>query len=258
MKIILAIGIVMVIGFLILGYLFVQWANSPEQIAALKKDREIEAARKIEDEKKRVEDEKRKIEIDREFEAKLANLQLVIDEQFADNCFVALDYKYQNFPKFKFEDHRFSCSSIIYKHSPPQHYFIFSKHDFGDFAAEMEFGIWGGDGFTGIFWDAQPNGQNDPTSYQAAYSSPNGLYVKTKEIEDFDLGSFFEPITTQKLRIERFGQKLRVSVNGQILFDKIVEPGSGGKLGITLGDRGIPRDNNESMSVDIKSFKVWK
>lgn len=236
---------------LILGYLFVQWANRPETIAEFKRMDEEKAAKKAAD-------DARKAEIDKEFEAKRENLTLVIDENFANNRFESLDFTYTKFSKFSFEDHEFKTSSIIYHHSPPQNYFIFSQEDFADFAAEMDLGIWGGDAYVGIFWDAQPNGQNAPTYYQAAYSSPNGLYVKTKDVQDFDLGGFLESENNQKLRVERFGKKLRVSVNGRILFDQIVESAGSGKVGICLGDRGISRENNGSMSIDVKSFKVWK
>lgn len=251
MKIVLVVSGVVIVFFSIVFVLFIRWANSPEQVAETQKFYKEQAAKKIEDEKK-------KIELDKEFAEKRAKLKLVIDENFAENRFESLDFTYQNFSMFEFKDHQFSCSRIIYKKNPPRRFFIFSKDDFEDFAAEIDLGIWGGDGFTGIFWDAQPNGQNDPTAYQAAYSSPNTLFVKTEDIDDYSLGGLIESENLQKLRVERFGKKLRVSVNGRILFDETVETSGKGKLGITLGDRGVPRDNNETMSVDIKSFKVWK
>src|SRR4051812_1700524 len=101
MKIILAISGVIVIGFIILVFLFIRWANSPEQVAEFKKMREAEAAQKAEDEKKRAEQEK-------EIEAKRANLKLVIDENFSNNRFEFLDYKFDKSSQFKFKDNQFN------------------------------------------------------------------------------------------------------------------------------------------------------
>ena len=237
-----------------LVFLFIRWANSPEQVAETQKQYREQAAKKIED-------EKRKVELDKEIEAKRANLKLVIDENFVNNQFEFLDYKFSPKAPFKFEDNQFHYSVFSTRSSNPINYFIFSKEDFADFAAEMDFDIHGYESRAGIFWDAQPaNGDRDPTAYKVAYSSASGLDVEDCDVkESFDLGSFFESVTTQKLRVERFGKNAKVSVNGKILFDQNSENTGQGKLGIFLRNHGGNKDDSSgSISVDIKSFKVWK
>lgn len=253
MKIVLAILGVIIVGFIILVFLFVRWANSPEQVAEFKKMKETEAAKKAEDEKRRAEQEK-------EIEAKRANLKLVIDENFANNRFEFLDYKFDKSSQFKFKDNQFNYYVFSTRNSNPTNFFIFSKEDFGDFAAEMEFTIHGYEARTGIFWDAQPNGDQNPTAFKTAYSSASGLDLEAGDAEEsFNLGSFFESLTTQKLRVERFGAHLKVSVNGEALFDKDTKNAGQGKVGIFLRNNGGNRDDSShSIDIDIKSFKVWK
>lgn len=260
MRIILVILGVIIIGVLVLGFLFVRWANQPENVAALQKEREREAAQKIEDDKKKIEDAKKQIETDKEIEAKKANLKLVIDENFANNRFEFMDYKFDKSSQFKLENNKFSYNVFSTRGSNPYNYFIFSKEDFADFAAEMDFDINGYEANAGIFWDAQPNGDREPNSFQVAYSSASGLIVGAGgEEETFNLGTFFESLTTQKLRVERFANRLKVTINGEVLFNKIINNMGQGKVGIFLRNRGGNRDDSSSaIRVEIKSFKVWK
>jgi hypothetical protein len=253
MKIILIIAAVLLIGFLILGYLFVRWANSPEQVAEMQKQYKEQAAKKIEDAKKQA-------ELDKEIEVKRANLKLVIDENFANNRFEFLDYKFSPTSPFKLEGNQFHYSVFSTRGSNPINYFIFSKEDFGDFAAEMDFDIHGYEARCGFFWDAQPNSDREPTDYKNAYSSASGLDVDAGDIkESFNLGSFSESVTTQKMRVERLGKNTKISINNKILFDKQTESAGQGKVGIFLRNRGGNKnDSSSSISVDIKSFKVWK
>jgi hypothetical protein len=46
------------IVIVILGYLFISWANKPENVAAMKKEYETEAAQKVQDEKEQADMEK--------------------------------------------------------------------------------------------------------------------------------------------------------------------------------------------------------
>lgn len=252
MKIILGIIAAVIIIVLALGFLFVQWANKPENVAEFKRIKEAETTKKIED-------EKRKVELEKEIEAKKANLKLVIDEKFANNRFEFLDYKFSESSPFKFENNEFHYSVFSTRNSNQTNYFIFSKEDFGDFAAEMDFTIHGYEARTGIFWDAQPNGERNPNSYQVAYSSASGLDVEAGDDGDsYNLGSFFESLTTQKLRVERFGKNLKVRVNDKVLFDKNIANAGQGKVGIFLRNRGGNKNDSGSINIDIKSFKVWK
>ena len=252
----LAAGLVILVA--IIGYLFVSWANKPENVAALQKQRETEAAQKAGDEKERA---AAKEEAEKETAEKKANLKLAIDENFADNKFEFLDYRFEDSSQFKFEDNKFNYRVFSTRNSNPSNHFIFSREDFGDFAAEIEFDVHGYESRVGIFWDAQPNSDSnhDPDAYQAAYSSAGGLDVKAAgEWETFNLGNFFESVTTQKLRVERLGKSLKVSVNDKMLSDKILKDAGQGKLGILLRNNGGNTKDANQIDIDVKSFKVWK
>lgn len=249
--VVLAGALVVVI---VLGYLFVSWANRPENVDALKKQREAEAAQKAQDEKERA-------QLEKEMPARLANLKLAIDENFANGKFEFLDYKFENSSQFKFKDGKFNYYVFSTRNSNPSNHFIFSKEDIGDFSAEMEFDIHGFDARAGIFWDAQPNPENhrDPVAYNVAYSSASGLDVDAGgEATSYDLGTFFEAVTTQKLRVERIGRSLKVSINDKVMFDKILKGSAEGKVGIFLRNRGGNKDDANPIDIDVKSFKVWK
>jgi hypothetical protein len=249
-----AVIAVVLVFVIVVGYLFVSWANKPENIAALQKQRETEAAQKAVDEKERADAEK-------EIAEKKANLKLVIDENFANDKFESLDYQFEKSSQFKFEDNKFNYSVSSTRNSNPSNHFIFSREDFGDFATEIEFDVHGYDARAGIFWDAQPNSDSDhdPDAYQAAYSSASGLDVKAAgDWETFDLGNFFESVTTQKLRVERSGKSLKVSINDKVLFDKILKDAGQGKLGIFLRNNGGNNKDSNPIDIDVRSFKVWK
>ena len=97
-------------------------------------------------------------------------------------------------------------------------------------------------------------------SYQAAYSSAGALTLEACNAEEtFDLGNFFESVTEQKLRVERFVNRLKVSVNGKVFFDQIVKDAGQGKVGIFFRNRGGNKDDSSSsIDINVKSFKVWQ
>jgi hypothetical protein len=239
------------ISFLILGFLFVQWANKPENVAALQKKRKLEAAQKVKNEVV-------KAIVQKEIELKKRSLTLEIDEDFASNRFEKLDFHDSNISYFKFGNHEFEFSGMVTKGQSAQDYFITSKDDLGDFAAETQIGIWGGDAYAGIFWDAQATGNKNPKQYQAAYSSPDVLYVEADDKERFNLGGVIASENNQLLHVERFGKNLKVSVNGRILFNKQLASAGKGKIGLIIGHRGGNRNNVQSISIAIKRFRVWK
>ncbi|QMW05947.1 hypothetical protein [Spirosoma foliorum] len=249
--------IIAILSIFLLGYLFVQWANKPENVAALQRKRALDAAQKIEDEKKQAAIAKGQAVFEKEIETKKGSMKLVIEENFAQNRFEKLDLKDQNTSYFQFEKNELHFSGIIYPRQNQQDYFIRSKDRYGDFIAEIQLGNWGGDAYTGIFWGANDNGNQNPTHYQAAYATPNTLYVQTDDKEDFGLGGMISSENNQLLRVERFGKHIKASVNGRVLFNKTVESAETGKVGIILGHRGGIRANNQSMDIGIKYFKVW-
>jgi hypothetical protein len=162
MKIFIAILAVVIIVFLMLGVWFVRWANRPDNVERFRQKKEADTAKKIEGENKEA-------ELAKDFEAKKANLKLVIDEHFSGNRFEFLDFQYEKINYFSFGENELKFSGIITKGQGAQEYFIYSKEDFEDFAAEMEFGVWGKEAYTGIFWDAEPQKYNYPEEYQAAF-----------------------------------------------------------------------------------------
>ncbi|MVM33486.1 hypothetical protein GO755_25845 [Spirosoma sp. HMF4905] len=249
---------ILFLSILVLGFLFVQWANKPENVEALQKKRAMEAAQKIKDEKKQVAIQKEQVVVQKEIETKKASMKLAIDENFANSRFEQLDFRYSNISYFDVKKNELNFSGMVYKGQNPQAYFMISNDDFGDFTAEMQTGIWGGDSYAGIFWGAQPNGDKNPNQYQAAYASPNTLYVEAGDDEHFGLGGLISSENNQLLRVERFGKHVQISVNGRVLFNENVASAERGKVGIIIGHRGGIRPNIESISIGIKQFKVWQ
>jgi len=250
--------VIALLSFLVLGFLFVQWANKLENVDALKKKRAMEAIQKTEDANEQAVISKEEPIVRKEIETKKAAMKLAIDENFANSRFEQLDFRYSNIHYFKFGKNEFNFSGMVTKGQNAQDYFIISNDDFGDFTAEIQLGIWGGDAYAGIFWDAKDNGDKNPTEYQAAYSSPNALYVEAGDNERFSLGGLIASENNQLLHVERFGKNLKVSVNGRVLFDEQVESAGRGKVGIIVGHHGGVRNNVQSISIGIKSFRVWK
>ncbi|MBD2703709.1 hypothetical protein IC229_23895 [Spirosoma sp. BT702] len=252
------IFVITLLVIIALGYLFVKWANKPENVEALQKKRASEAIQKIEDEKKQAALLIEQAAARKEIERKKGLLKLVIDENFASNRFEKLAFNDGNISYFKFGKNEFEFSGLLTKGQNAQNYFISSSGDFGDFVAETQIAIWGTDCHAGIFWDGQPNGTKNPSRYQVAYSSPNRLYVEAGEEESYNLGGLIASENIQLLRVERFGKILTISVNGRVLFDEFLETAGKGKVGLFIGHRGGIRDNTESISIAIKHFKVWQ
>ncbi|WP_460967970.1 hypothetical protein [Spirosoma migulaei] len=247
-----------ILSILVLGFLFVQWANKPEQVEALTRKRKMEAIQKMENEKKEVQTRIDHALIQKEIESKKANMTLAINENFANNRFERLDFKYDHIDYFKLEKKELNFSGMLAKGQNAQDYFMSSQDDFDDFIAETQIGIWGENAYAGIFWDAKPNNDKNPEQYQAAYASPTTLYVEAGDTERFSLGGLISSENNQLLRVERFGKNVKVSVNGRTLFDEQVVSTNSGKVGIFIGHRGGTRNMVQSISIGIKYFKVWQ
>lgn len=228
-------------------FLFVRWANQPENVAALQKDR-AEKALKEEQEAKALEVQQAEIE------AKKATLEVVFEETFEHGRFDHLTYPYESSSQYSFKDHQFTFSTLITKGESARDYFILTEKDYSEFIAEMTLSVWGTHMMGGIVFDALPLGDKYPKEYKAAYSSPNYNFVKNEETERFKLGGLIEAENNQTIRVERLGGNLKVVVNNKLLYDKPVAPGKG-KIGIYLSHYS-GGDYPESVSVEVKKFKV--
>lgn len=230
--------------FLISGYLFVNWANQPENVKAVLDQREKEAAQKIED-------RKRQAEHDQQLAVKRAGLKLVIDETFDDNRLLSLDAESIKTQGFKLEDSHFKYTTLVTKGQNAYAFPVLSRESFEDFAAEIELDVWGDQAFVGLCWSS------DSGVLQSAYSSPSRFYTELDSSDSFALGGLLASVNSQKIRVERFGSWMSASVNGEVYFEGLVEKAPRCKVGIYVAHGGggeYPR----SVSVIVKSFKVWR
>jgi hypothetical protein len=251
--------IVTIITLFILGFLFVRWANKPENVEAFRKQKQTEEIQRIDGEKRDAKMRKAQVLVNKNEEEEKSAARIVIDENFEKGRFEKLRFNYADISYFRFGKDAFTFSGMVTKGENAQDYFIVSEEDFSDFPAEMQVGIWGGDAFTGIFWDAKENGAKNPDEYQVAYASPDRLHMKAGgEEDDYVLGGVVASENNQLIRVERFSQSLKVSVNGKIYVNEKVKSGDRGKVGILTGHRGGVRIGVQSISIAIKSFKVWR
>lgn len=240
--------LIILLILLALGYMFVQWANRPENVAALQQKRKDETFKKLEE-------TKRNIAQDEAIKSKTANMSLVIDEDFVQNKFNNLVSP--NPTIFKFKNDKAEYSNLITKGQYAADYFAFSAESFKDFVGEIEFDVSGDIIRCGIVWDAVLAEKGHPTSYQAFYSSPSTYFIETIDRENHLIDGYFSVFTHQKLRIERIGQHVKAILNDKVCFDKNQNNQSQGKVGIYLSHIGGV-EYPTSIKVVIKSFKVFR
>jgi hypothetical protein len=243
MKILLIIGIVLGV-LILLGWLFVRWANQPENVAALQEDRAKRAAEKEQQEKAVAEAESRRGSF----------THLLVDERFTDNRFEKLAPA-PSTSSFRFEEHQLKFNITLTQGSNAYEYFFLTPDMYGDFVAEIDQSIWGSDARIGIVWDAEPEPGKNPKNYQAAYCSPGQLFVITDGTERFSLYKGISSQNEQKLRVERIGPTLKVSVNGELKMEGTAPTGKG-RVGIYLTHMA-PDSPPESVSIAVKRFQLW-
>jgi hypothetical protein len=242
--------IILLTVLLVLGYFFVQWANKPENVAALLQERKEKASKKIAD-------EKQKAIRTKQLAAKVATMSLTIDENFAHQKFDYLSYNTNDGRFIKFKDGMAVYSDLITKGQSASDYFVFSKEDYQDFVAEVTYEIWGSGAFCGIVYDAKLNEKGYAVAHQAAYAGIGYLYLRTDGLDNFRIGGFMESINKQVLRVEKIGTHLKAQVNGKVLFDADVTTHTHGKVGLFLSHGG-GGEYPASIIVNIKSFRVWQ
>jgi hypothetical protein len=242
--------ILMLFILLVLGFLFVKWANKPENVAAIQNERKEKALEKAEIERQKT------LQL-KDFDAKKAMMKLVIDEDFTKKAFQFLDFRPELLNLVEFKDKMAEYATLTTRGQNASSFFIFSKEDYEDFIIEIEMEIWGYGACGGIVWDAELDHNNNPINFETAYSSPSSLYVRTTKSKSFMLSGILLDENKQVIRAERIGNHLKISVNGISQFGENVEIIGKGKVGIYLGHGG-GGDYPETIKVNIKSFKVFR
>lgn len=246
MKTIIIIALVLFVS----GYLFVRWANAPENVAALQQKRLIDAA----DKESVIQELKKEQEAIRE---KIADLRCVIHEDFKTNKFTQLHSLDSR--TFRFENHEAIYSNLVTQGQLANAYFVLSDQSFTDFVAEIEFEISGEILKCGIVWDCQlePSEQGAyPSNFQGVYSGPSTYIVQTTERVDRLIGGYFSVFRNQKVRVERIGQHVKATLNDKVLYDKKIDQQSKGKVGI-YGTHNGGVKYPTTIYCHIKSFKVF-
>lgn len=276
MKKMLKITLIVLAVLLILGYFFVQWANSPENVDALLKKRDDDRKQATTDNIKAVANQKqqqaeaqkaaqREAEVQQKTEA---DLTLSINETFANNRYEQLEDQQVQWAKFK--DKTLTFNNLVYKKTSYGYVLALSREEYDHFVAEIELDISGDEIRAGLLFNHQKTGKKDFTGFEywAADYVYSGLqYLTTNINRDTDnerLVSLkemltFKSLSKQKLRIEKKGKHLKISINGQPIVNKTVEQYSypKGKIGIYIYTSNSS-DWNESVACTIKHFKVWK
>ena len=258
------------------GFLFVQWANRPENVDALLKAREQKKIQAKADslqaeiaEKQKQAEEASAFRKEQEVQRKTeADLKLVVEETFKGNLVEYLDLPKN--ARGKLEDNSLVFSAIAYRKASTEYILALTKQEYDHFAAEMEMEIWGDELTIGILFNYKEGrqktliGEMDTWKADRIGSGLQRVRLKlNKDDEQKSLVSLkeeltFKSIPKQKIRLEKKGKRLKVSVNGQVKFDKTVEEYSAlnGKVGIYAAVSNSS-DWNGSVLANIKSFKVW-
>ncbi|WP_428658066.1 hypothetical protein [Runella sp.] len=269
------IGVALVV-FVFLGYFFVQWANKPENVDALLKAREEEKKQAVKDSIKAEADKKQHhleevIAAQKEAEIQhktAADLKLVIDETFKNNRLDYLQPAENSLATTK--DNRLVFAATAYKKNSVDYILALTKNDYDNFVAELDMELWGDELSVGVVFNYAEGqektifGKIDTWKADRLSSSLQGVRLSVNDEEDRERLTTlkeeltFKSIQKQKVRLEKKGKHLKVSVNGQVKFDKKIEKysNSKGKMGIYAA---VSNSGNWNKSVigHVKSFKVW-
>ena len=267
---------IVIAAFLILGYFFVRWANKPENVEALLKQREADRRQAVADSLKTIAGTKK---VERETAAAHAknieamaktddDLQLVVDENFLNNQFHQLTKGETISAKLK--DNTLIYSTTVYKKSSRNDVCALTKDEYQNFVAEMDIIIAGDEIGMGIVFNYNENhkktmlgrmtGWNGDYVYSGLprITTTVGAATETERLVSLQEAMTFKSIPNQKLRIEKKGNRLRVSVNGQMKVNRSIAKftHNKGRIGI-LATTTNSGDWNESVIGTVKNFKLW-
>lgn len=249
---------------LVLGYFFVQWANKPENVEALLKQRKTDSLN-AELASKKVNKTKPNPQIQKDEGDSKASSGLIVDEDFANNRFRSLKKYPESTAEIK--DNALVFSTLVQQKKSYSNILALTDGEYVDFMAEMEIELAGDIIGLGIAFNFKESmkktifGEMKTWNSDAVYS---GLQYMASElggsIENERLVKFteiFKSITKQKLRIEKNDNRLKISINDQLVQDRLIEKTTHpkGKIGILV------RANNsssypQSVIGTIKNFKV--
>lgn len=248
--------ILILLSIILLGYLFVQWANKPENVKALLEERAEEQRRKIIEDSLRKEAEKKEALIQQKTEAEL---QFVFEENFDNNSFKYLIN--QGVKRAIFENNKLHFSApIVTPKSQIDVVLGLTNDEYENFVAELDIDLSEGDIRKGVVFNAkfQKNGALIGDYLLVGKKHVNILVGNESEIKniEFDL----EEQSQQKIRFEKKGKSIRISINGQLVFEKTVEKykNDNGAIGIGVKYFNNNKDFNRSVKTIIKGFKLWK
>ena len=249
---------------LTLGYMFVQWANKPKNVEALLKQRKTDSLNAVLASKK-VEKTKPNPQIPEDEGDSKASSDLIIDENFANNRFQSLKKHPESSAKIK--DNTLVFSTLVQQKKSYSDILALTDGEYVDFITEMEIELAGDAISLGIAFNFKESmkktifGEMKTWSSDAVYS---GLQYMASElggkIENERLvkrTEVFKSIPKQKLQIEKNDNRLKISINGQLVQDrlitKITHPK--GKIGI-LAELSNSDSYPQSVIGTIKNFKV--
>jgi hypothetical protein len=247
-----------------LGYMFVQWANKPKNVEALLKQRKTDSLNAVLASKK-VEKTKPNPQISEDKGDSKASSDLIIDENFADNRFQSLKKHPESTSKIK--DNTLVFSTLVQQKKSYSDILALTDGEYVDFIAEMGIELAGDAISLGIAFNFKESmkktifGEMKTWSSDAVYS---GLQYMASElggkIENERLvkrTEVFKSIPKQKIQIEKNNNRLKISINGQLVQDrlitKITHPK--GKIGI-LAELSNSDSYPQSVIGTIKNFKV--
>ncbi len=256
--------LILIIVLFALGYMFVQWANKPENVEALLKQRKADSLN-AELASKKVNKTKPNPQTPEDEGDSKVSSGLIVDENFANNRFQSLKKYPESTAEIK--DNTLIFSTLVQQKKSYSNILALTDGEYVDFVAEMEIELAGDIIGLGIAFNFKESmkktifGEMKTWNSDAVYS---GLQYMASElggsIENERLVKFtevFKSITKQKLRIEKNNNRLKISINGQLVQDRLIEKMTypKGKIGILV------RANNsssypQSVIGTIKNFKV--
>lgn len=250
----LMIFLAILVVLLLAGYFFVQWANRPENVQAVLKEREAEQLRKAQEDSLAKENTKIEAALQQKTETEL---QLVLEESFTNNTFTALE-KFEG-SNITFKDQELFFQDAIVLPSKRRSYVLgLSKEEVENFVAELHFEGREGCGIgVGIIFGASTTTDKGVRGHTATVGEYAETYIDGTEREDIE-----DLPTNQKVvvRFQKKGKKFTITLNNKVVMEQTVEnyKYNAGKIGLYVDYFNSSKDFNRSAKCTITKFKVWK